>query len=57
MSYSLLCKFKETDSDGKTEAVISRYNNGDISSTPDVVVTAHANSPYGKYETATGYDD
>ncbi|MFJ2537088.1 hypothetical protein [Pseudomonas sp. NPDC087614] len=58
MSYSLLYEFKDTDGDGKAEAVISRYNNGDaVNSMPDVVVTAYANTANGKFDTVTGVDD
>ncbi|WLH35798.1 hypothetical protein PSH79_00435 [Pseudomonas sp. FP2196] len=58
MSYSVLYEFRDTDGNGTAEAVISRYNNGDVvNSAPNVVVTAYANTANGKYDMVTGVDD
>lgn len=58
MNYALLYEFKDSNDDGVSEAIISRYNNGYSPGVePNVVVTAYANSLNGKYETAEGVDD
>ncbi|RBL69617.1 hypothetical protein C3E98_021420 [Pseudomonas sp. MWU13-2625] len=57
MSYSVVVEFKDTNADGKQEALISRYNNGYASNRKaDVVVTAYSNSK-GEYDRAEGVDD
>ncbi|VVQ20501.1 hypothetical protein PS925_04794 [Pseudomonas fluorescens] len=57
MSYSVVVEFKDTNTDGKQEAVISRYNNGYANNLkPDVTVTAYANDQ-GEYHSAAGVDD
>ena len=57
MSYSVVVEFKDTNADGKQEALISRYNNGYASNRKaDAVVTVYANSK-GEYERAEGVDD
>ena len=57
MSYSVVVEFKDTNTDGKQEAVISRYNNGYANNLkPDVTVTTYANDE-GEYDRAAGVDD
>ncbi|MBP5943676.1 MULTISPECIES: hypothetical protein [Pseudomonas] len=57
MSYSVVVEFKDTNTDGRQEAVISRYNNGYASNLePDVVVTTFVNDR-GEYDRAEGVDD
>ncbi|MFJ2482575.1 hypothetical protein ACIOWE_20090 [Pseudomonas sp. NPDC087598] len=57
MSYSVVVEFKDTNADGKQEAVISRYNNGYANNIqPDIVVTAYTNAS-GGYDHLEGVDD
>ncbi|VVO31875.1 hypothetical protein PS718_05048 [Pseudomonas fluorescens] len=57
MGYSVVVEFKDTNTDGQQEVLISRYNNGYANNLkPDVVVTTFANAR-GEYVRAEGVDD